>query len=210
MRRMRSGLTSVQCSMRWRRFGIGPLLQRPLVRLQHHVDRHVAVGVDADLPVVAVRVVDRFVELILRHRQDAVVLRADVRRAHAHRPLRRGAVGDELHAADADPLVAEAGVDVGRLEAGDTPAASGSSCRRGASARRSAGSPRRRGCAPAMVPALWTAGEAGGVEQLRHVRHALARALAALLGREGLALADAVEHARARSRRRGRSARRSP
>ena len=54
--------------------GVGPLLQRPLVGLQHHVDGDVAVGVHADLQVVAVRVVDRFVELILRHRQDAVVL----------------------------------------------------------------------------------------------------------------------------------------
>ena len=117
MRRIRSGLTSVQCSMRWRRFGIGPLLQRALVGLQHHVDRHVAVGVHADLEVVAVRIVDRFVELLLRHRQDAVVGRADVRRAHAHRALGRGAVGDELDAADANPLVAEPGVDVGRLQA---------------------------------------------------------------------------------------------
>ena len=33
--------------------GVGPLLQRPLVGLQHHVDGHVAVGVDADLEAVA-------------------------------------------------------------------------------------------------------------------------------------------------------------
>ena len=58
-----------------------------------------------------------FVQLLLRHRQDAVIVGADVRRAHAHRALRRGAVGDELDAADANPLVAEAGVDVRRLQA---------------------------------------------------------------------------------------------
>jgi hypothetical protein len=67
--------------------GVGPFLQRPLVRLEHHVDRHVAVGVHADLEPVAVGIVDRFVELLLRQRQDAVILRADIRRAHPHRAL---------------------------------------------------------------------------------------------------------------------------
>ena len=91
--------------------GMRPLAEHALVRLEHHVDRDVAVGVNADLPVVAVRVLDGLVDLLLRHRQDAVVVGADVRRAHAHRALRRRAVGGVLHAADADPLVAEAGVD---------------------------------------------------------------------------------------------------
>ena len=63
----------------------------------------------------AVRVVYRLVELILRQRQNAVIVGADVRCAHAHGPLGRGAVRDELESADPDPFVAEACVQVCRL-----------------------------------------------------------------------------------------------
>ena len=93
--------------------GMRPLLEHALVGVEHHVDGHVAVGVNADLPVVAVGVLDALMDLLLRHRQDAVVGGADVRRAHAHRPFRRGPVGAVLHAADAHPFVAEAGIDTG-------------------------------------------------------------------------------------------------
>ncbi len=123
-----------------------------------------------------------FVELILRHRQDAVVLGADVRRAHAHRPLGGGAVGDELHAADADPLVAEAGVDVGGLQAGVRLRRADHHVGAVRQLAVAAGSPRRRGSAPALVIGVVHRREAGGVEQLRHVRHALARAIARCSG----------------------------
>ena len=51
------------------------------------VDRHVAVGVHADLKIVPMRILDRLVNLLLCHRQDAVVVRANIRCAHAHGPL---------------------------------------------------------------------------------------------------------------------------
>ena len=82
------------------RVGARPLLLHALVGLQHHVDGHVAVGVDGDAEVVAPRILDRVVDLLLRHRQDAVVAGADIRRAHAHRALGGRAVGAELHAGD--------------------------------------------------------------------------------------------------------------
>ena len=114
MRLSRSGLTSVQCSMRWRAFGRGCSAQRQLVRLQHHVDGHVAVGVDADLEAVPVRVLDDLVDLLLRHDEDAVVVGRRRRACScawcARTPSRRRA----LDAADAEPVVAEAGVDARR------------------------------------------------------------------------------------------------
>ena len=66
---------------------VRPFLKDSFVGLQHHVDRHVAVGVHANLKIVPMRVLDRLVDLLLCHRQNAVVVRADVRRAHAHGPL---------------------------------------------------------------------------------------------------------------------------
>ena len=140
------------------------------------------------------RVVDRFVDLLLRHRQDAVVVRADVRRAHAHRALRRRSVGDELDAADADPLVAEPGIDVGGLEAVE----------RFGRADHHVRAVRQLAVLPAVLvgedvlgvgSGVVDRGEAAGAEQLRHVTHAVAGAIAALFGREGLALADPVEYA---------------
>ena len=45
-------------SARARSIGMRPLLQDALVRVEHHVDRHVAIRVNPDLPVGAVRFLD--------------------------------------------------------------------------------------------------------------------------------------------------------
>ena len=127
---------------------VGPRILREhlLVRLQHHVDRDVAVGVNRDAEVVAMRVLDGLVDLLLRHRQDAVVVGADIRRAHAHRALGRGAVGAVLHAADANPLVAEAVVDARGLESGERGCCRGPGSTRDGAARRWRARPRTPGC----------------------------------------------------------------
>ena len=92
--------------------GMWPFLEHALVGVQHHVDRDIAVGVNADLPIVAVRILDRLVQLLLVHRRNAVVIwLADVRRAHAHRPLGSRAVGHELHGSDTHEVIAETGMD---------------------------------------------------------------------------------------------------
>jgi hypothetical protein len=86
---------------------VGPLLERPLVGTEYHVDRHVAVGVDANLEIVPMAIFHRLIDLLLGHREDAVVVGADIRSAHAHGALRRRAVGRVLEAAHLDPFIAE-------------------------------------------------------------------------------------------------------
>ena len=66
--------------------GVRPHPEHALVGVQDVPYRAVAVGVDADLEVVPVRILDRFVDFLRRHRQDAVVVGADVGCAHVHRP----------------------------------------------------------------------------------------------------------------------------
>ena len=99
---------------------VGPrMLLHALVGLEHHVDGGVAVGVDGDAHVVALGIFDGFVDFLLRHGEDAVILGADVRRAHAHGALGGRAVGAELDADALQPLVAEAIVNAGGLEAAE-------------------------------------------------------------------------------------------
>ena len=167
--------------MRWRVSGRGYFGEDVLVRLQHHVDRDIAVGVDRNAEVVAVRVLDRLVDLLLRHGQDAVVVGADIGRAHAHRPLRRRAVGAVLDAADAHPLVAEAVVDAGGLESGKRGLAAHEET--GAMAQLAVGARVLVGeDAVAIGAGVVDRGETRRGQQLRDVPHAVSAALALLLG----------------------------
>ena len=96
--------------------GAGMAGQHPLVGVQHHVDGHVAVGVNADAKAMGRRVFDRLVDFLLGHGQDAVVIRAFVGRAHVHRALGCRTVGGEFDRAHANDVIAEAGSNTGHLE----------------------------------------------------------------------------------------------
>ncbi len=96
--------------------GVGPWvgLLRLLVGDQHHVDGHVAVGVDADLETGPVHRHHLFFYLVLLHGQDAVVaLGALVGLGQVSGPGGDGAVGHHLDSADAEPVVPQAGLDAG-------------------------------------------------------------------------------------------------
>ena len=171
--------------------GMRPAREDPLVGVQHHVDGDVPVGVDAHLPMVAVRLLDRFVNLLLRHRLDAVVVRPALeRRAHPHRAFRGGPVGAVLHPADAYPLVAESGVDACVAQMLVRTADHGVDAM-----------PQRPCLAGVLVggqpaaarPRVVNGGEPGRGHQPRDVRHSLAGARALLLLGELLALADVGE-----------------
>ena len=71
--------------------------QGQVERLQHHVDGHIPVGVDADLKAEGVGAADGLVQPLLGGDEDAVVVGpADVQFAHPHRPLRRAAVAEPV------------------------------------------------------------------------------------------------------------------
>ena len=170
---------------------VWPLLQYALVRFEHHVDGDVAVRVDSDLPAVAMRVLDGLVDLLLRHGEDTVVVRADVRCAHAHGALGRGPVRAVLHAAHTHPLVAESGRDACCLELLVRPAD-----------HHVRAVPELTVPVAVLVRADLVGTRAGVVnareprrgEQRRDVTHPRPGALALLLGGESLALPDTVEH----------------
>ena len=172
--------------------GRWPASQGTLIRLEHHVDRDITVRVNAHLPAVAVRVVHGVVNLLLRHCEDAVVGRPDVRRAHAHGALRCRPVRRELHAANPHPLIAESGVQSGVAHLR----------KRGTADHHVRAMPELAGGANLLVgghvvgrrPQIVHRREARGREQFGDVRHALPGALAPLLGRERLALAHTAKH----------------
>ena len=94
--------------------GPGPEPLDALVRVQHHVDRAIAVRVDHDLKVVTVRALDALVNLLLRHRENAVVVgTTHVGCAHRHRPTGGRAVRGKLRTAHLEPLVSETAVNAG-------------------------------------------------------------------------------------------------
>ena len=85
-----------------------PQVLHALVGVQSHIDRDIAVGMDADLPSVSVGVFDRFVNFLLRHRQNAVFVGpADMRCTHSHRARRRRTVRSVLHSRDLRPRITE-------------------------------------------------------------------------------------------------------
>ena len=110
------GWTTAKCSMRCRGSRRGYCLQRPLVRVEHHVDGQVADRVRGDLPAGAVRGDDRGLQLGRVGLQVAAALPAPcpvavVRVVQGGGPPDQGSVGEDLHRAEPEPVVAEAGLD---------------------------------------------------------------------------------------------------
>ena len=90
----------------------GILFKYTFIRFQSHIDRDIAVGMDADTEVVRNSVVNCRVDSLLRHRQDAVVVRSPkIGRRHTHCALGRGSVSRILYGAYAQHVVSEARVD---------------------------------------------------------------------------------------------------
>src|SRR3712207_5328455 len=80
------------------RVAAGHLALELLVDAEHEVDRYVAVGVDAELPAVRVRLARDRLELLRLRDEQAVVVRApDVGLGQPGRALRDGAVAGGLH-----------------------------------------------------------------------------------------------------------------
>ena len=98
------------------RIGTLVILEDSFVGLQNHVDGPVAVRVDSNPEPMRNGIVDGNVDLFLGHRQDAMIVRALVRRTHVHRALGRRPVGRILDCTDADHVVAETGTDARGLE----------------------------------------------------------------------------------------------
>src|SRR3954462_10714045 len=91
-----------------------PLALKSLVNAQHGVDRDVAVGMDADLPVVLVRLFCRRVELVFSHDFNPEVVRAaNVSLRQVRSALADRAIGDHFHRADADPFISKTGANPG-------------------------------------------------------------------------------------------------
>ena len=72
-------------SVSWVRTGV--IAKYSLVRRQHHVDRPVTVGVNANPKAMRNGIIDRIIYFFLAHREDAMVVRAFVWRTHIHRTL---------------------------------------------------------------------------------------------------------------------------
>ena len=175
-----------------------PEFQYALVGIEHLIDRDVTVRMNADLPAVTMRILDDLMSLLLVHDLDAVVVRlARIRLAHAHRAFGRRTVRDELGAADTHELVAEPGADaaVAQLLVCIEAVAVETDCHDVSTMQQLAS------CEQRLIGRDLVRLRAGIVnrrqpardELLRLIHHRGLTALALLLRRERLDLADALE-----------------
>src|SRR5437016_5091130 len=88
----------------------GTLPLQALIYAQRHVDPRIAVGMSPDLPAREMRLTRMLIQLVLSHDLNAVVMRSSyVGLAEPRGALGDGAVGNQLHGADAAPVVSKAG-----------------------------------------------------------------------------------------------------
>src|SRR5712692_11526270 len=110
MRATKLSLTTVQCSRRKRGSWIVARIfaLQALVDAQRGVNAHVTVGVRADLPSREMRFAAVGVQFFLGHHEEAIVGRAAfIGDREPRGALGNRAVANQLHRADADPLVSE-------------------------------------------------------------------------------------------------------
>ena len=160
-----------------------------LVGVEHVADGQVAVGVNPDMEVVRVGVLDGLHDLLGSHGEDPVVVGALVGSAHVHRAARGGAVGAVLDRPDPEPLVAEATVDLGGLQSAVEVGVRGSEVVHPVAEIAGGIGVLEGEEAVGVAAGLMHAGDAGGGHQLRHVGDALPELGAAV----DPALSDAVE-----------------
>src|SRR6266550_1308473 len=99
---------------------MGQLALQPLINAQGLVDRYIAIGMRANLPAGFVRLPCVTVLLGFVHDQDSVIVGAsNVWLREPGGALGYGAVADQLHGADANPLVAQPRAHAGRNHLGD-------------------------------------------------------------------------------------------